>query len=64
MGEIGRSADDLPVALNRTQAQLVSVDLYAEERIAETMFGVTYQHYWTYNGEVPGSFIRARVGVM
>lgn len=61
VGEIGRRADDLPAPLNRTQAQLVSVDLYTDERVAEMMPGVTYQ-YWTYNGKVPGPFIRARAG--
>ncbi len=61
MDEIGRRADDLPGPLNRTQSQLVSVDLYTDERVAEMMPGVTYE-YWTYNGKVPGPFIRARVG--
>ncbi|MDO9048645.1 MAG: copper-containing nitrite reductase [Methylobacter sp.] len=61
MDEIGRRADDLPAPLNRTQPQLVSVDLYTDERVAEMMPGVTYE-YWTYNGKVPGPFIRARVG--
>ncbi|PPK72471.1 dissimilatory nitrite reductase (NO-forming) copper type apoprotein [Methylobacter tundripaludum] len=59
--EIGRRADDLPAPLNRTQSQLVSVDLYTDELVAEMMPGVTYQ-YWTYNGKVPGPFIRARAG--
>ena len=59
--EIGRRADDLPAPLNRTQEQLVSVDLYTEELVAEMMPEVTYQ-YWTYNGKVPGPFIRARTG--
>ena len=48
--------------LNRTQAQLVSVNLYTDELVAEMMPEVTYQ-YWTYNGKVPGPFIRARVGI-
>jgi nitrite reductase (NO-forming) len=61
MNEIGRRADDLPAPLNRTQSQLVSVDLYTDELVAEMMPGVTYQ-YWTYNGKVPGPFIRARAG--
>ncbi|MGZ8182212.1 MAG: multicopper oxidase domain-containing protein, partial [Methylobacter sp.] len=61
MDDIGRRADDLPVPLNRTQPQLVSIDLYSDEVVAEMMPGVTYQ-YWTYNGKVPGPFIRARVG--
>lgn len=59
--EIGRNADDLPSPINRTQAQTVSVNLYTDELVAEIMPGVTYQ-YWTYNGKVPGPFIRARVG--
>ncbi len=59
--EIGRKADDLPPPLNRTEAQLVSVDLYTDELVAEMMPEVTYQ-YWTYNGKVPGPFIRARAG--
>lgn len=61
MDDIGRRADDLPPPLNRTQAQLVSVDLYTDEQVAEMMPGVTYE-YWTYNGKVPGPFIRARAG--
>jgi nitrite reductase (NO-forming) len=59
--EIGRQADDLPPSLNRTQAQRISVNLYTEELVAEIMPEVTYQ-YWTYNGKVPGPFIRARDG--
>ena len=59
--EIGRRADDLPGPLNRAQEQVVSVELYTDELVAEIMPGVTYQ-YWTYNGQVPGPFIRARVG--
>ena len=61
LDDIGRRADDLPAPLNRTQAQRVNVDLYSDELVAEMMPGVTYQ-YWTYNGKVPGPFIRARVG--
>lgn len=59
--EIGRNADDLPAPINRQESQLVSVDLYTEELIAEMMPEVTYK-YWTYNGKIPGPFIRARAG--
>lgn len=59
--EISRLADDLPPPLNRTQPQSIRVNLYTEELVAEIMPGVTYQ-YWTYNGKVPGPFIRAKVG--
>lgn len=59
--EISRLANDLPPPLHRTQPQLVRVDLYTEELVAEMMPGVSYQ-YWTYNGKVPGPFIRAKTG--
>ncbi len=59
--EIGRKADDLPPPIDRKASQLVTVDLYTEELVAEMMPDVTYQ-YWTYNGKVPGPFIRARAG--
>ncbi len=59
--EIGRRADDLPPPINRRQSQRVSIDLYSDEVVAEMMPDVTYQ-YWTYNGKVPGPFIRARTG--
>ena len=59
--EIGLRADDLPAPLNRQEPQLVAVDLYTNELIAEIMPDVTYQ-YWTYNDQVPGPFIRVRAG--
>lgn len=60
--EIGRKADDLPPPIDRKESsQLITVDLYTDEIVAEMMPEVTYQ-YWTYNGKVPGPFIRARAG--
>ena len=59
--EISRLANDLPPPLHGTQPRLVRVELYTEELVAEMMPGVTYQ-YWTYNGKVPGPFIRAKAG--
>jgi nitrite reductase (NO-forming) len=59
--EIARNADDLPPPISRKQEQVVRVDLYTDELVAEMMPEVTYQ-YWTYNGKVPGPFIRAREG--
>ena len=40
--EIGRNADDLPPPVNRTEAQVVRVDLYTDELVAEMMPEVTY----------------------
>jgi len=59
--EISRNADDLPPPINRTQEQMVRVDLYTDELVAEMMPDVTYQ-YWTYNSKVPAPFIRVREG--
>jgi len=39
---LAANADDLPPPLNRTEAQLVSVDLYTDELVAEMMPEVTY----------------------
>lgn len=58
--EIGRLANDLNAPLIRKNGK-VSVDLYSDELVAEMMPGVTYQ-YWTYNGQVPGPFIRVKEG--
>ncbi len=58
--EIGRPANDLNAPLTRKDDK-VSFDLYSDELVAEMMPGVTYE-YWTYNGRVPGPFIRVKEG--
>ncbi len=59
--DISRQPDDLPPPLVRREPQTVRVDLLSVEvegRLAEgTTFG-----YWTFNGKVPGPFLRVRVG--
>lgn len=59
--DISRKADDLPAPLVRKSGEKVIVELEAREEIAELAPGVTYE-YWTYNGAVPGPFIRVREG--
>lgn len=56
-----RLPDDLPGPLNRSTAQHVRVDLETVEVKARLADGVDYT-YWTFNGKVPGPFIRVRVG--
>lgn len=56
-----RSPDDLPGPVNRSTAQTVRVDLETQEVQARLADGVSYT-YWTFNGKVPGPFIRVRVG--
>jgi nitrite reductase (NO-forming) len=59
--DVSREPVDLPPPLAKRDPQTVRVDLLAAEvegRLAEaTTFG-----YWTFNGKVPGPFIRVRVG--
>ena len=59
--DISREPTDLPPPIAKREPQTVRVDLLTVEvegRLAEgTTFG-----YWTFNGKVPGPFIRVRVG--
>jgi len=59
--DISREPSDLPTPLRKRAPETVRVDLVTEEiegRLAEgTTFG-----YWTFNGKVPGPFLRVRVG--
>ena len=59
--DISRDPTDLPPPLSKREPQTVRVNLLSAEvegRLAEgTTFG-----YWTFNGKVPGPFIRVRVG--
>jgi nitrite reductase (NO-forming) len=59
--DISREPADLPPPIGKRDPQTVRVDLLSAEvegRLAEgTTFG-----YWTFNGKVPGPFIRVRVG--
>ena len=58
---IVRSPDDLPGPITRSTPQTVRVDLEAQELQARLADGVSYT-FWTFNGKVPGPFIRVRVG--
>ncbi len=59
--DISREPTDLPPPIGKREPQTVRVDLLSVEvegRLAEgTTFG-----YWTFNGKVPGPFIRVRIG--
>ena len=59
--DISREPSDLPPPIGKREPKTVRIDLLAVEvegRLAEgTTFG-----YWTFNGKVPGPFLRVRVG--
>jgi len=58
---ISRSPDDLPGPTNRSTRDHVQVNLETVEVRGRLADGTAY-HYWTFNGKVPGPFIRVRVG--
>ncbi len=60
-GDIARRADDTAHPIIRSGGQKVVVELETKEIVAEIAAGVTYE-YWTYNGTVPGPFIRVKEG--
>ncbi|HET7714630.1 MAG TPA: copper-containing nitrite reductase [Bauldia sp.] len=52
---------DLPATVAGRDTQTVRVELDTIERVADLADGTTYR-YWTFNGQVPGPFVRVRVG--
>ena len=56
-----RSPDDLPAPRSSPETTLINVELETIEVEARLADGTSYQ-FWTFNGQVPGPFIRVRVG--
>lgn len=55
----------VPPAVNRTKPAVVKVNLITEEKVGDLMEGMetgTKYKFWTFNGRVPGPFIRVRLG--
>ena len=59
--DIVRDPTDLPAPLAVREPQTVRVDLETIEVEGQLADGTTFT-YWTFNGAVPGPFIRVRVG--
>jgi nitrite reductase (NO-forming) len=59
--DIVRDPADLPPPVGARGPRRVKVNLTAIEVTGKLNNGATY-HYWTFNGKVPGPFIRVRVG--
>ncbi len=51
----------VPTPIGRRMAKKLIVDMEIQEREGQLADGVSYV-YWTFDGTVPGSFIRTRVG--
>jgi nitrite reductase (NO-forming) len=58
---IVRAPTDLPPAVGERGPETVRVNLETTERMGELADGTTYR-YWTFNDQVPGPFVRVRVG--
>lgn len=59
--EISRSANDLSTPFVATGSGTVTIALETREVVSTLAPGVTYE-YWTYNGTVPGPFLRVKEG--
>ena len=58
---ISREATDLPPPIGKRAPQTIRVDLVTVELEGRLAEGTTFG-YWTFNGKVPGPFLRVRVG--
>lgn len=61
VADIVRDATDLPGPLAKRRAQTIKVHLDTVEVVGRLDDGTSYR-YWTFNGKVPGPFVRVRVG--
>ncbi|TWG49985.1 MULTISPECIES: copper-containing nitrite reductase [unclassified Aminobacter] len=61
MADIARMPTDIPPPITRREPETVSVELETIELEAR-LDGRTTFRYWTFNGTVPGPFVRVRVG--
>lgn len=58
---VSRAPDDLPAPITRSTPEKLRVDLETVEVIGRLADGTSYT-FWTFNGLVPGPFLRIRVG--
>ncbi|MGB3864987.1 MAG: copper-containing nitrite reductase, partial [Xanthobacteraceae bacterium] len=59
--DISRPPTDLPPPIGKRDPKTVRLDLFTVEMEGRLAEGTTFG-YWTFNGKVPGPFVRVRVG--
>jgi nitrite reductase (NO-forming) len=59
--DISREPTDLPPPIGKRDPQTIRFDLLTAEVEGRLAEGTTFE-YWTFNGKVPGPFLRVRVG--
>jgi len=61
VADIAQDPNNIPPPITRTWPETVKVEMEAREVISEIAPGVTV-NYWTFDGRVPGPFLRVREG--
>ncbi len=61
VADIAHDPNDVPPPITRTTAETVHIDITTKEVVSEMAPGV-YINYWTFDGKVPGPFLRVREG--
>ncbi len=61
LASIALDPTTVPAPIARDHAATIKLELQTIEREAELADGTTFR-FWTFNGTVPGPFVRARVG--
>ena len=61
VADIARNPNDIPAPIARTQPEKVKINITSKEVISEMAPGVMMP-YWTFDGKVPGPFLRVREG--
>lgn len=59
--DIAKNPNDIPSPIARTSPDHVKINLTAKEVFGQMANGVKF-NYWTYNGTVPGPFLRIKEG--
>lgn len=59
--DIARNPADIPPPITRSEPAAVEINITTKEVVAEMAPGVTF-NYWTFDGTVPGPFLRVREG--
>src|SRR3989344_4205681 len=59
--DIARDPNDIPPPITRTEPETVHITITTKEVLSEIAPGV-YINYWTFDGRVPGPFLRVREG--
>lgn len=61
VADIAQNPNDIPAPITRAEPAIVKINMTAKEVISEMAPGVIMP-YWTFDGKIPGPFLRVREG--